>query len=312
VTLQSDEFLAGEAIKAGAYDEAVRLLRPLAERHSAYALLTLGWIYETGATGTPEKDAARAYYEGAVAQGSTAAYPYLGWLLLKDGEVADARKAFECGAQLENDECKSVLARLADNANEKLAAQAMEEEHYEEAVRLLRPLAEHDSKFALRCLGFICETGITGPPDRKAARSYYERAASQGRADDYYELGRFLRTVGDESNERAAYQAGAERDHVPSMSKLGRMLVEGRGGPLDIAGGSAWLQKAAAKGHIFAQRTLLAIEEANARSLFEKLRVKAKIAKLAFRGARALAMDPDSDRARWLRAAAGLARSYGG
>lgn len=306
VSLQSDEFLAGQAIKAGAYDKAARLLRPLAERNSEYALLTLGWIYETGATGTPDKEAARSFYEHALSHGSATAYLYLGRLLWKDGQELKAQEAFERGAKLDNEECKSELARLTLWIDEKVAERAMEEQRYEEAVRLLRPLAERNSRFALRCLGFIYETGVTGAPDMKTARSYYERAASQGRADDYYALGRFLTAAGDELHARAAYQAGAERDHIPSMSKLGRMMVEGRGGPLDVTGGSAWLEKAAAKGHIFAQRTLLAIKEANARSLFERFLVKAKIAKLAFRGARALAMDADSDAARWLRSEAGL------
>lgn len=306
IECQSDEILAGQAIEARAYDEAVRLLRPLAERNSEYALLTLGWIYQTGATGIPDKNAARSFYEHAVSQGSATACLYLGWLLSKEGDVNAARTAFERGADLGNSECKSELARLSNWANEKAAERAMEEERYEEAVRLLRPLAERNSPFALRCLGFICETGVFGAPDREAARSYYERAALQGNADDCSELGRFFCAVGDETRARAAYQAGAERDHEPSMSELGRMMVEGRGGPVDIAGGSAWLEKAASKGHIFAQRTLLALEERNARSVFEKLRVKIKIAKLVLKGLREFAMTPDSEKARWLRRSIGL------
>ena len=305
-SLRSNEILAGQAIEARAYDEAVRLLKPLAERNSEYALLTLGWIYETGATGTPDKDAARSFYEHAVSQGSATACLYLGWLLSKEGDQKAARTAFERGAELGNDECKSELARLSDLASAKAAERAMEEERYEEALRLLRPLAERNSPFALRCLGFIYETGVSGAPDTDAARSFYERAALQGDADDYYELGRFLSAVGDEPHARAAYQAGAERDHVPSMSNLGRMMVEGRGGGIDMVGGSAWLEKAASKGHIFAQRTLLALEERNARSVVEKLRVKMKVAKLAVRGARELAMAPDSEKACWLKRSVGL------
>ena len=48
MTVLADEQLAAQAVEAGAYEEAVRLLRPLVERNSEYALLTLGWIYETG------------------------------------------------------------------------------------------------------------------------------------------------------------------------------------------------------------------------------------------------------------------------
>lgn len=305
-SLQSNEILAGQAIEARAYDEAVRLLRPLAERNSEYALLTLGWIYESGATGTSDKDAARSFYEHAASQGSATACLYLGWLLSKEGEEMAARTAFERGAALGHDECTSELARLSDRANEKAAERAMKEERYEEAVRLLRPLAKRNSLFALRCLGFIHETGVFGAVDTEAARPFYERAALRGDADDYHELGRFLSAVGDEAHARAAYQAGAERDHVPSMSKLGRMMVEGRGGSLDLVTGSAWLERAASKGHIFAQRTLLSLEEGKARSVFAKLRVKLRIAKLALKGARELVMAPDSEKAHWIRRSVGL------
>src|SRR5688500_3887057 len=115
MTVQDDEQLAARAMEAGAYEEAVRVLLPLAVRNSEYALLTLGWIYETGALGAPDEDAALSYYEHAAAQGGASAYPYLGWLRWGKGEVMQARAAFEAGARLGNDECKSALARLDDN-----------------------------------------------------------------------------------------------------------------------------------------------------------------------------------------------------
>jgi hypothetical protein len=76
------------------------------------------------------------------------------------------------------------------------------------------------------------------------------------------------------------------------------MMVEGRGGPTDIGVGSAWLESAAAQGHILAQRTLLGIEERNAQSVFEKLSVKRKIASLVKRGAAEILKDPHSDKVR--------------
>jgi TPR repeat protein len=283
MTVQADEYLAGQAIAAGNYEEAVRLLRPLAERNSAYALLTLGWIYETDATGTPDKNAALAFYKDAAAQGSATAYLYLGWFLQSAGEEIEARAAFERGAQLNDDECKSVLVRLANNADEKLAAKALEEEAYEEAVRLLQPLAERNSAYALLCLGSIYERGVTGAPDNEAARSYYERAAAQGRADAYCALGLLLSGQGEDAQARAAFEGGAERGHAESMSRLGWIIVKGRGGPTDLDAGSAWLEKAAAKGHTFARIHLLVIEEGKARSILRKLAIRMKRVPLVIR-----------------------------
>lgn len=298
MTEHNNEQLAARAIEEGAYEEAVRLLRPLAERNSAYALLTLGWIYETGATGIPDKEAARSFYEHAASQGSVTADLYLGWLLLRDGKEIEARAAFERGAQLNNDECKAALARLSDNTDEKAAARALEKENFEEAVRLLIPLAERNSEYALLCLGSIYEMGVTGAPDKEAARSYYERAVAQGSAAAYFELGRLLKRQGEDAQARAAFQAGAERGDLACMSDLGRMMVEGRGGPTDRDSGTAWLEQAAAKGYIFAQRNLLAIEERNAKSLSEKLSVKKRIVALAIKGAREMSKDPHSDKLR--------------
>lgn len=286
MSFENGEQLAARAIEEGAYEEAVRLLQPLAERNSAYALLTLGWIYESGVAGATDKNAARTYYEAAAAQGSAAACHYLGWLLFREGQEPEARAAFERGAQLNNDECKAALARLSDNADEELAAKLLKEGAFEEAIRLLRPLAERNSEYALLALGSMCETGATGAPDKEAARSYYERAIAHGSAAAHCQLGYLLLEQGEEAQARAAFEAGAERGDLPSMSRLGRMMAEGRGGPVDLDGGTAWLQKAAAQGHIFAQRELLAIEERNANSLREKLSVKKRIVALAIKGAR--------------------------
>ena len=298
MSFDDDEQLAARAVEQRAYEDAVRLLRPLAERNSEYALLTLGWIYETGATGAPDKEAARSLYEHAVSQGSSTACLYLGWLLLKDGKEVEARAAFERGAQRNSGECKSELERLADKADEKAVARLLEEEKFEEAVRLLWPLTERNSEYALLCLGYIYETGVTGVPDVLAARSCYQRAAAHGRGPAYFELGRFLKAQGAEAEARAAFQAGAEQGDVPSMSRLGKMMIEGGGGPSEPVEGWAWLEKAAAQGQVWAQRELLAIEDDNAQSISERLSVKMRIVKLALRGALELAKDPRSDKVR--------------
>ncbi|HEX4735970.1 MAG TPA: tetratricopeptide repeat protein [Allosphingosinicella sp.] len=299
MTGEAPEQLVWQAIQSGAYEEAVRLLRPLVERNSEYALLTLGWVYETGATGAPDKEAGRLYYEHAAALGSASAYHSLGRVLLDQGNEPQARAAFERGIQLNDDECKSALAQLNDSAEEQLADQAIKKGDYEEALCLLRPLAERNSANALLALGWICETGAIGAPDKDAARSYYERAAVEGGGSAYHELGRLLSGQGQASEARVAFQAGAECGDIPCMARLGRMMVEGRGGPEDIAAGSAWLGKAAAQGHVFARRILLGIELSNARSIFRKLFVRMKILSFATRAAREFIKGRDSNKLRW-------------
>jgi len=298
MTAEEGEQLAAQAVEAENYEEALRLLLPLAEHNSEYALRTLGWIYETGATGQSDKEAAQSYYERAALHGSASAYLDLGWLLLSKGDEMQAQVALEAGAQLGDEECRSVLARLHDNGVERLAAQAIDEGACEEAIRLLLPLAERNSEYALLTLGWIYEIGATGSSDMDVARSYYERAAAEGSAAAYLDLGRILLAQGDESGARSAFQAGAERGDIPCMSKLGRMMVEGRGGRTDVAAGSAWLEGAAAQGHVFAQRTLLGIKLRNSDSVVEKLSLNIRIAALAKKGAKEMLKDPRSDKLR--------------
>ncbi len=187
---------------------------------------------------------------------------------------------------------------MSSKNSEQLAWQAMEAGAYDEAVRLLEPLAHRNSEWALLSLGWIYETGATAPPDKDAALSLYARAASQGSAAGCFDLGRLHLARGDEASARSAFRTGAERGDLPCMAELGSMLLKGRGGPSNAEEGWNLVERAAAQGHIFAQRTLLAIEEDNARSITERLVVKLKILRLALAGARELARDRYSDKVR--------------
>ena len=72
------------------------------------------------------------------------------------------------------------------------------------------------------------------------------------------------------------------------------MMVKGRGGPADLGAGTAWLEKAAASGHTFAQVHLLSIEERKAKSIFKKLSIRTKRIPLAIRWLREQWNDPAS------------------
>jgi TPR repeat protein len=82
------------------------------------------------------------------------------------------------------------------------------------------------------------------------------------------------------------------------MAELGSMLLKGRGGPSNAEEGWNLVERAAAQGHIFAQRTLLAIEYDNAQSITEKLFVRLKILRLALKGGRERWRDSYSDKVR--------------
>ena len=187
---------------------------------------------------------------------------------------------------------------MSSENNEQLAWQAMEAGAYDRAVRLLLPLTQHNSEWALLTLGWIYETGAAASPDVDAALSLYTRAVEQGSAAACFDLGRVLLARGEEVSARSAFKKGAERGDFPAMTELGRMLLHGRGGPSNAEEGWNWVERAAEQGNLFAQRTLLAIEDDNAHSITAKFFVKLKILRLALKGGREIARDPYSDKLR--------------
>ena len=182
--------------------------------------------------------------------------------------------------------------------DEQVAADALGKGDYREAMRLLIPLAEQNSDYAFLSLGWIYETGAIGAADKDAARLYYSRAVDAGSASACFELGRLLLVQGEEDEARSVFELGAGRHDIACMSRLGRMMVEGRGGSVDVDTGVQWLTNAASHGHISAQRTLLKIEERDARTLLQKLSIKAKIALLVKKGTTEMLNDPRSDKVR--------------
>jgi TPR repeat protein len=298
VTYQDNEQLAWHAMEAGRYEVALPLLKALAERNSEYALLSLGWIYETGALGEPDKATARSFYEHAAELGNAAAHGRLGSLLLDEGHEEQAKTVFTHGAKLGDEESKSMLGRFSDRDQEQLAYKAIIAGEHKEALRLLKTLAADSSEYALLSLGWLYETGNLGAPELNIARSYYERAAKQGSAEAYRRIGQLWLDEGQKEQARATFKQGAEAGNISCMYWLGKMMVEGCGGEADVSRGTEWLEAAAAQGHVFAKRKLLAIEGEKVGSIFRKLLIKGRILGLAKDVAREVWKDPDSDKVR--------------
>lgn len=294
----TDEARAAHAMEKGAYSEAFRLLQPLVERDSAYAFASLGWLYETGAIGVPDENAARVFYQRAAALGSSYACLNLGWLLAGQGQDSLAQAAFQRGAELGDDQCRSALQRLIANRDERRADEAINEQRFEEAATLLRPLAEQNSEYALLTLGWLEEIGSLGTPDKLAARALYERAANRGSAEACLSLGHLLLDQHEKRRARDAFQNGAKRGDLACMAELGKMMTDGSVGSANLREGLGWLQKASAGGHFFARRTLLAIEERNARSVLRRISIKLRIVLLALTAGREAMRDPRSERLR--------------
>ena len=190
---------------------------------------------------------------------------------------------------------ESMLEWFTGNGQEHRAYQAIEKGDYEEARRLLEPVAARNSVYSLLTLGGFYEGGHLGPPDLKTALSYYQRAANQGSAEGNRRLGRLLLEQGDEKEAQAAFEHGAEAGDISCMFWLGKMMVDGRGRAVDTSRGTEWLERAAAHGHLFARRALLGLAIRNSGSIFKRSLVRLQIVLLGFKVGKAAWKNPDAD-----------------
>lgn len=270
------ERIAFEAMERRDYDTAMHLLAPLADRDSVYALTTIGWIYEYGHPGHLDRSLAPKYFERAIALGSTEACLEMGWLLMTENRLAEARAILEMGKGKGGTDFEDALKTLATKETELLAFEAIENKDYCKAFNLLEPQLEVGSEYTLTALGWLYQTGRGGITDKDLARSLYRRAAEIGCVDAYYRIGRLELEQGNDEVARAAFAHGATADHFPSMTKLGEMMVEGKGGAIDFDQGMSFLKLAADQGHIMARMALARIEEKSENSMLKRLLIKLK------------------------------------
>ncbi len=272
---------ASEAMKNHEYAEAKRLLDPLLDRDSIYALTTIGSIYENGYMGVEDKVVARGYYQKAIDAGDVYSYYRLGWMLLNEGELEHARIMFRSGKENGDADCSNALDILELNESERLAFEAMKVRDFIKARDLLLPLAKYDSEYTLMMLGWLYESGLAGVADKSLAISYYERAASIGCIAAHYRVGLLKLEQGKEEEARIDFSHGVELNHLASVMKLGEMMIDGRGGAIDLDYGLLLIKSAADQGHIMARRKLLTLEGASTSSILKKVVIKIKIAMLA-------------------------------
>lgn len=168
---------------------------------------------------------------------------------------------------------------MTQHEAESRAAGLVEQKRYDEAQKLLYELAENGSLYASLTLGWLYEADEAGRKNAKAARYFYERAASMGSPSAHWRLGSLLVRENELVSARAAFRAGAEKGHLAAMYRLGNMLCEGEGGPKEREEGISWLERAAKLGHLFSEGQLISIEAEQSTSLIAKLsRVKRRLA----------------------------------
>jgi uncharacterized protein len=137
------------------------------------------------------------------------------------------------------------------------AIKAYDAGQYQQAVTLLKPLAEAGDSVAQLRLGMLYYYGNGVPEDESAAVAWLTRSASQGNLDAMYHIGNIL-TFGVDTAKLSAdadldavkwYFTAARAGHADAQYALGLMFLAGKGVIQSREEGIAWIRRAAALGH---------------------------------------------------------------
>jgi uncharacterized protein len=183
--------------------------------------------------------------------------------------------------------------------SESITLQAYKEikhKNYNEAIRILKPLADKNSEYALLSLGWIYDQATNTESSKSLAREYYRRASMLGCNDADYHLGWHFYDNSDHVAAKNAFSAGASNHHLGCMSMLGKILIEDSKSTSDIQEGLFWIKKAASEGHFFAKRKLFSIELQNTASFWKRILIRTRIIFLAKKGMKEYLKDPNSDK----------------
>lgn len=212
-------------IGKGRFDEALKLLRPLADAGDPAAQTWMGGLYFEGWGVPVDKAEAARWLHRAAKAGSATAQNNL-----------------------------ATLYELGDGVRQDI----------QEAIRLFRLSADSGNAVALENLGRIYERGVGVEPDPALAALWYTRAADTGHVGAQQRLG-FLLATGqgvrrDMSEAARRWEQAARAGYSPAQFNLGRVYYLGEGRPRDLALAKSWLQKAADQGNANAQGLLRSID----------------------------------------------------
>ena len=130
---------------------------------------------------------------------------------------------------------------------------AYEAKDYAEALRWLRPAAEHGSAAAQDKLGQMYRHGWGVPQDYAEALRWYRKSAEQGNSEGENNLGYMYQQgwgVARDYTEAAAwYRKSAARNNAFAQNNLGVLYRNGWGVPKDVAEARRWFKLSADQGH---------------------------------------------------------------
>jgi TPR repeat protein len=125
-----------------------------------------------------------------------------------------------------------------------------------QALARLQSLADRGSTMSML---YIARSYVTSNPSSEnllEAEKWYRKAADKGFDSALYSLGKRYIKVGRAADAKAIFCSNPLKDYLPAIHELGRMYHYGIGAEKDPILARRFLEKASARGHVFAKREL--------------------------------------------------------
>ncbi|MGH9988237.1 MAG: tetratricopeptide repeat protein [Nitrososphaeraceae archaeon] len=138
----------------------------------------------------------------------------------------------------------------------RIASDLFQEERYEEAFERYRVLAENGSVSSQVLLGWMYHAGKGVQQSLEEAEKWYRKAAATNSPEGQFYLATVHRTKQNYDEAIEWLGKSASQDYSPAIYLLGKLYYTGEGVIVNRAKAFEYFERAAQKGHLFAQRNI--------------------------------------------------------
>ncbi|MHB8254439.1 MAG: tetratricopeptide repeat protein [Acidiferrobacter sp.] len=256
---------AQEALESGV-PGTVALLEELAGAGSSFAMVVLGWAYETGTGVVTDTVRAEAWYQHAWDADDAEGALHLGQIYMARRDYARGDAILAAGAARGLTACAELLSQWRNKQQEiheyetVHAILARQKVDPEAIVAELQILAEGGSVRAMVALAHTYQHGTGVSADCRNAEIWYRRAYEQGKGKVKKSAARYLAQFyldeKDYANAIPQFEVAAKLGSVSALRMLARMHKKGWGCKQDPYAAMALLEQAVAQGNVLAGRDL--------------------------------------------------------
>jgi hypothetical protein len=136
------------------------------------------------------------------------------------------------------------------------ASELYREGKYQEAFQEYLRAAEQGDVHAQAFLAWMYKAGCGTQKNEGESIKWYRVAADRGYPLAQELLGYFYYQKEDYATARDWYEMAASQNYLSAIWRLGRMHLNGKGTPVDVAKATALFEQAARQGHVFSKRDL--------------------------------------------------------